>query len=278
MQYIRTAEKLKQSVKLGETEESCYLEFKSSVNGFGATNNKVKKEGQLEACRDISQFANTSGGCLLIGIPEDTEQGRRVAKDFVNVPEVDALKQWLQQAMDHHLIPANFGVELNTLNIDGKSLLAVNIPPCERLVFVWSRPKIECYRRNSHGKCAMSPEEIEGSMMNSERSAYLRVNRLWNELKDSAVVDLADGIWSYPDSIDGGINCETQGIYLTKVNEYDFSLTVTIADSSFVLVVPYVLLRAAWITSDRHMGLILDARVRRDGNRLVLIPFTFNMQ
>ena len=53
--------------------ESDYLDYKVSIN--------TQKE-KIELCKDITSFANESGGALLYGIPEEDQNGVPVPKDI----------------------------------------------------------------------------------------------------------------------------------------------------------------------------------------------------
>jgi predicted HTH transcriptional regulator len=55
--------------------ESEYLDYKESIS------NKTQKE-KIELCKDITSFANESGGALLYGIPQEDQNGVPVPKDI----------------------------------------------------------------------------------------------------------------------------------------------------------------------------------------------------
>src|SRR6185312_11090987 len=91
-QYVRTASDLARVVTIGTTLETLVLEFKADVN-------MADPAQAQESCRDISQFANTDGGCLLVGIEEalDPQTNLKRALGIRSVAKPDVLIQWLEQ-------------------------------------------------------------------------------------------------------------------------------------------------------------------------------------
>lgn len=69
--YVRTLEDLRSAVTLNSTTESLFVEFKVDLD-------RTKDDWQVEVAQDITQFANTLGGCLLIGIAESKDRKTRV--------------------------------------------------------------------------------------------------------------------------------------------------------------------------------------------------------
>jgi hypothetical protein len=68
--FIRSSLEFRSVVQLGSTPESLVLEFKANINAWNAPAGKVRTKAQKETCRDVAQFANTVGGCLLVGVNE----------------------------------------------------------------------------------------------------------------------------------------------------------------------------------------------------------------
>lgn len=74
-------------VRLGETTESIFLDFKATVD-FS------KKPGELAEnwAIDIAAFANTLGGSLLVGVTEcGNRNGQRLAHGFSPLPDTDKI-------------------------------------------------------------------------------------------------------------------------------------------------------------------------------------------
>ncbi len=68
--FIRSAADLGRLVAFGSTPESRTLDFKEDFGKRQASDKKTRRDGQKETARDIAQFANTIGGCLLVGVGE----------------------------------------------------------------------------------------------------------------------------------------------------------------------------------------------------------------
>ena len=79
-QFIDTVEDFERVVKPGISVESETLEFKVDVGGWGGSKD-IRAKYKLEFARDVAQFANTLGGCLVFGIEDGPTMldGRRVA-------------------------------------------------------------------------------------------------------------------------------------------------------------------------------------------------------
>lgn len=79
-QFIGSAADFDKLVKPGVTVESDTLEFKLDLGGWGSSKD-VRGKSKLEFARDVAQFANAFGGCLVFGVEDGTPlaDGRRVA-------------------------------------------------------------------------------------------------------------------------------------------------------------------------------------------------------
>src|SRR6185295_15721921 len=94
---------------LSGTPESLVLEFKRQIDGWNGS--KIANEEQRkEVCRDIAQFANTFGGCLLVGVEADLDLnlGVKVATSIESVKEPEKLLEQVEQAIAKYLEPATF--------------------------------------------------------------------------------------------------------------------------------------------------------------------------
>jgi len=83
-QYVRSPTDFARVVTIGVTTESLVLEFKAEANFLDPEQSK-------ESSRDIAQFANTDGGCLLIGVEEtlDPTTNLKKATGIKNVASPD---------------------------------------------------------------------------------------------------------------------------------------------------------------------------------------------
>ena len=73
---------------------------------------------EQETCRDVAQFANTEGGCLVIGVNErkDPTTGIKVAESISSLPDPDQMQQWIEQAIRNYLVPATFSHDISIIH------------------------------------------------------------------------------------------------------------------------------------------------------------------
>jgi predicted HTH transcriptional regulator len=152
--YIRTVEELVAVVK---TPESLVLEFKKTIDKWNTPKTvkgweKLRAEAQQETCRDIAQFANTNGGCLLIGVQErvDPATQLKVADGICGVNDPEGMKDWIEKAICNYLVPATFSHDIKEIHDPMGIVLAVNIPASIHTVALWNREQhtIEVVRRH----------------------------------------------------------------------------------------------------------------------------------
>lgn len=134
--YIRTPDELARVVTIDETTENIVFDFKRTINDWnvarGVPNrDDLKAAAQKETCRDISQFANTFGGCLLIGVAEHRDPVTRlkIAHAIHAVTDPDSMRQWIEQAIRNYLVPATFSRDIAIVDDPRGTVLAVNVPP-----------------------------------------------------------------------------------------------------------------------------------------------------
>lgn len=184
--YIRTPSDFEAAVKIGQTPESTFLDFKSQLDTSAV-------DWQKEVCRDIAQFANTEGGCLLIGVAEkrDKTSGVKVAAGIRPVDNPDQVRASLEQAIVNHLVPSTLSPKISFIGTPDGMLVSVNVQPSRTFVYVWDRQthQIECLRRTNHGKAWLNPDELERHMMNGSRAALLALTeaRDLTRIKEVAV-------------------------------------------------------------------------------------------
>lgn len=263
-------------VQLGTTTESLFLDFKKAIN-------TKAPDAQQETCRDIAQFANTEGGCLVIGVNEwkDQTTGIKVADSISGLPDPDQMQQWIEQAIRNYLVPATFSHDVSIIQDPRGTVIAVNIPPSRHLVALWDnrgkRPTIEYVRRTSHGKDWMNPDEVERHLMNGSRAAKLALIAA-REQATSEQVEIADGIrqqssggpraknW-YPDP-------SKLPITISQMREYWFELRMDLPPFGVVSVtIPYNLIEEAWVNSSGRVVLLLTVRIVERNGALTLEPY-----
>lgn len=285
MRYIKTEADFRRTVVIGATTESYYLDFKRDLDRWRVPHANVRREAQKELCRDVSQFANTFGGCLLIGVDENRIGDAKVASAIVGVDDFDGRREWMEQAMQNFLLPAAFGVIIERIVIGDQTIIGVNVPPSEHLVKLWDREPgvVQAVRRTNHGKQVMHPNEMETHVMNSKRSAQIAFERVQAELPGVTDVDLASGIWTGvrrtftdPPSIERVPGARAT---LGDTGEHEFELRITSKltpqnlQGALTIRVPYGLLRETWATSNRQFGMFLHVRIIQQGAVLSLEPF-----
>jgi hypothetical protein len=253
-------------IAFGQTEETLVLEFKRSV----ATKDPGAK---LEVCRDVAQFANTYGGCLLIGIEEekDPKSGAKRASSVYPVDDVDKTVQWLEQAIVNYLVPSTLSHRIVRIEMDRGPILSVNIPANLHVVALWDRQAktIEYLRRTNHGKEWMNPDEMETHMLNGSRATRIALERAMNQLPNGTA-EFCDGVYTH--------NSSPYNFAWCKVNTLEE--TCFIAEirppgsnvSSMKLRVPYSLVQHIWTDRDT-IQLLLEARVEVRGSQgAFLVP------
>lgn len=164
---IRTTEQLLQRLVPGETREDHYLDFK----GDPYDRNDA---GRRECARDVAQFANASGGNLIIGAPEQDH----VLQVFKGVGDPDELVRWIDDVVKGQLEPVP-PVELRTVAASsGARLVVVNVPPSPVLIARKAGEGYEFPIRAGDSKRYMTLMEVEARMENRERLARLRLERI----------------------------------------------------------------------------------------------------
>ncbi len=149
-----------------EVSESAILEFKSVP--YGSTH-----EDTREFLKDVSAFANTAGGLLLIGIKE--EGGIAIGLNPIANPDADQMQQRLHSLMQSTIEPRIFGVQMKSIAVDGGYILAVRVPrsvaPPHR---VTAKNSNRFYLRNSAGVYEASYSELR-TMFSQTAAAMERV-------------------------------------------------------------------------------------------------------
>jgi hypothetical protein len=272
--FVRTREEFNRAVQLGSTAESEVLEFKADIGPRGDPKQKAKS--QLEVARDIAQFANGVGGCLIYGIEEERlDSGQIVGtriREFVGIEEKS---QWIGQAITKHLVPSTLAVEFHPLTTASGTVLALNIPGHSESVLVWNAPNsIECVIRRGSHKIFLNPSEMILHMTNKGRAVKITLCRLSADFEARKLhkeVILASGIWSRS-AVTAGVRAERlvrsdERITLRRLSEYELELGCNGGDC---VSVPYGLVLEAWITADARIGLMLGAKIVREDRLLFL--------
>jgi hypothetical protein len=281
--FIRDADEFQRTVRLGETTETICLEFKRELDAYGAPDDRARQQGRKEFCRDVAALANAWGGCLLIGVAEGDGPTARVALRLHGINDYDGRRRWMEQAIDRFLVP-KVPVFINELVVEHQTIIAVNVPPSERLVVLWDPEdrSIECFRRTNEGKGhRLHPDEMEAHAMNTRRASEIMFRRALSQT-NSAIpgdwqVELASGVWMAGSVSDPPSYLPAQiTLALSSVGDHDFGLRIKRPvdhGTAPVVRIPYGLLREAWTTSDQKVGLFLDVRIVFHRDNVTLEPF-----
>ena len=136
---------------LNEYCESNYIEAKKALGGL--------PESLWET---YSAFANTCGGVILLGVREDPDRTLHA----VNLPAPKALVRDLWEDLNNpDIVNVNILTEddITIENLDGKHIIAVNVPPAERKdkpVYIGKDVFKGTYCRIGDGDFRCSEEEI----------------------------------------------------------------------------------------------------------------------
>ncbi|GGO61440.1 Putative DNA-binding domain-containing protein [Roseovarius pacificus] len=129
-----------------------HLEFKQATYG---TSDGDKKE----LLKDISSFANTLGGHLVIGVEEDN--GTAIALSPLSGMDVDQELLRLENIARSGVEPPVLGLRMKRVAVTGGDVIAMHVPrsynPPHRVIF---RNSNRYYARNSAGAYEPSLEEL----------------------------------------------------------------------------------------------------------------------
>lgn len=266
IEFVRTPDDFYRIVKLGQTPESITLDFKKDIEGYLARGIDTR-EHQKELCRDIAQFANTFGGCVLLGIEESHIGAKKVATTIHSLSDFDGRRQWIEQAVQNFLIPATIPFQLLPIELPDGLIIAINVPAHEHLVWIWDRNMriMQCVRRANHGKEYLNPDEVEVHLMDSSRARKLAFLRVISTAVRREV-QLVSGVWTV--SSGGPIGSSAllkmpAEVFLGVKSDHEFELRVK---SSFLngivsIYVPYGLISESWVTSEGQIGILLKVRL-----------------
>lgn len=280
--YIRNPAELDAAVTIGTTTEDIVLDFKRTINGWRVpkgTPAHVKAEAQKETCRDLAQFANTYGGCILIGVAErrDPATNLNVADGIQSVADPDAMTHWIEEAVRNYLVPATFSRDIAIVNHPSGTVLSVNVQPSIHLITLWDSQQhtIECVRRTSYGKDWMNPDELERHIMNGSRATKLAFELALNHATKRDVL-VGGGYWRFPP------NPGRSDIYsrwnpkgpttLGHVGEYWFELEIPYGAGSATVNLPYGVVEHVWVDADGQLNLLLSTRVVVRGDQFTVEP------
>lgn len=146
---IKTLSDLK-SIETSGFEEGLTLEYKSS--------DALCKEKADDMCKDVSAFANSSGGQIIYGMKEENKK----PKIDAGVADPKISKEWIQQIINTRLRP-RVQVEIERIEITpGHHAFALTIPPTKTGPHQHTDKRY--YRRYEATQLLMDDQEIRDVM------------------------------------------------------------------------------------------------------------------
>lgn len=160
-----------QSLVAAGVPESVHLDFKRATYGTADADKK-------ELLKDISAFANTLGGHLLIGIDEQDGAASAIVPVF---PDVDQELLRLEGIARTGVEPNIVGLRMRRVDVPGGSVIVMYVPrsfnPPHRVIF---RNSNRYYARNSAGAYELSLEELR-MLFGEQRSLEQRAKSFVGE-------------------------------------------------------------------------------------------------
>lgn len=263
---IETADDFARAIRLGSTRESIYLDFKAALE-------KEKANAAIELARDIAQFANTLGGCLVFGVSERTDgDGRRVAEKFISVDRADLVLERVTSSVTNYLVPNTLSYSAIPIDLStGDVVVVVNVPPSAKVVTVFDRQTnaIQFIRRNSRGKTYHNPAQLEAALMDGSRAKYLSFLDATGR-ESNPIVNVASPVSVYL-SGRGWVRAQTS-CRLAEFDTTTFGLEVGFvkpasANNPILVRIPYGLIREVWRVHD-DVWLLLDVELHLRGNEI----------
>lgn len=161
-----------QSLIDASATESVHLDFKRESFGNADADKK-------EYLKDISSFANTLGGHLLIGVEEKEGVASRIRP--LDDIDVDSELLRLENIARTAIEPAIVGVRMKRVDVDGGSVIVIHVPrsynPPHRVIYKNSN---RYYARHSAGAHELSLEELR-MLFGQQRSVEERTKTFVGE-------------------------------------------------------------------------------------------------
>ncbi len=258
--YIKNSIDLAQSVQLGITTESIYMDFKLNID-LGSKSPKKKQELAEELALDICQFANTWGGVLLLGVKEaeDDIDGKKVAAEFSGVHNFEELSRFVNDSVLPLIYPREINIDLICLKTPKRTqVVAINVSPLSvgvSCVCTPSPPYSPKYPYRTHyGKRYLHPIEVEKRMSDSNRSIPIKLEDLCARTGEVTLYPKIE-----KETIDRPERWDYQetNILLKNISSYEFSLKISGIDVN----IPYSLVRDVWFTEKKTIGILLSTRL-----------------
>ncbi len=166
-------------------EESLSLEYKSA-----AALSRIEQK-KIEITRDVSAFANSSGGILIYGVAEFAVKDKRFLPERIDpVNRVEFSKEWLEQIIQT-IQPKIDGVIIHPIEVDGggsNTCFVVEVPQSHTAH--QARDHVY-YKRHNFNRLPMEAYEVQDVMSRRSRPrirASMIVVERWNVYPETGEV------------------------------------------------------------------------------------------
>ncbi len=154
-----------------KAEESITLEFKRA-DALQPTDGKKAEISKTEISKDVSAFANSTGGTILYGVEEARDEPH-CAIGLTPIDPRQTSKEWLEQVINSRIQPRIPGIVINSVELKtkapGKFAYVVLVP--ESTTAHQASDK-RYYRRFNFQSVPMEDYEIRQAMNRASRPAY----------------------------------------------------------------------------------------------------------
>lgn len=153
-----------------QTQENKSLDYKLDL-GFDSEQSKIS------FCKDITSFANTEGGNIVIGVKEAADEFELVGIER----DIDALESQCRQIIEAKIEPQIMGISFNKILCDEKKVVVIHVPKS------WEAPhaivhdhKFHFLIRNENKNTYCSYSQVKEMIMQSSNLT----NRIRDFVKD----------------------------------------------------------------------------------------------
>lgn len=138
-------------------KERQHIEFKSTID--------LKQEcNKLEALRDITSFANSGGGYIIVGIRDDGKgKAQKFGPELITDPE--KIRKSIRDLCNDHIQERIIGLEFDSRIISDNPVILIRVPQSDRSPhMVTFQRRTDFYSRYEDGKREMSFAEIKNAL------------------------------------------------------------------------------------------------------------------